>query len=196
MDKILLNKLKLLHYQYDKTKGVGHTSLMKEGLINTKKTVGILCYGLEDGSAILNDPDIKNNNLGAKYCIPWTSMTNRNFMGNRKPIAIDNYAMYKILEECIVAITERDEKIKELRSELALVADQLNGCSQPLMSVYTIRSKKLIELGMHQNDDYFFFQNCSEVKADLYTYTEEGWKERLKDITEYIGKIKHATDGK
>lgn len=98
---------KRLKMYYDVTRRCGHTTLMIEGIRNFGD-----CFLL--GTTQDNARTIKENN-NLKNCETVGVKSIRILDGNNIPLAIDNGAMYVILEDAILAIRLLSEENTKLR---------------------------------------------------------------------------------
>lgn len=96
-------KLEILRDYYDKTRQVGHTTLVKEGTNNYKKPKLILVYKKDEHTYF----DVKSDEL-----ISWKSLHNQDLLGQNKPLAIDNGVMWLMLDEAIKEINKLESHIK------------------------------------------------------------------------------------
>jgi hypothetical protein len=111
----LKEKLEILRDYYDKTRGIGHTTLMKKGTDNVKDKL-ILGFNKESCEE-----------LGYKYdeSISWHNLNYANLLGQNKPLVIDNGAMCLILNETLEEI-DRLEEINKLEN-MKMNLDKLEG---------------------------------------------------------------------
>lgn len=90
----------LLHY-YISTRQVGHTTLLKEGIENYKKDKLILSFNKVDHTFL---------NVKPSEIISWKGIQSHSLNGYNKPLAIDNGAMYILLEETLAEIDRLENK--------------------------------------------------------------------------------------
>ena len=98
----------LLHYYH--ARGIGHTTLMVEGIGAAEEQFFLLAHEHHYAVQILRD--IGKHNVGIP--ISWSSFDSHRMYGIRAPLAIDNSAMMHILSECI-ELVERQEEIIGVR---------------------------------------------------------------------------------
>lgn len=101
-------KLEFLKAYYEVTRRTGHTTLMKNGTDNYDRDKLILAYHKEAGSAIGFKPH---------EIVSWKGDL-KDLIGHKDPLAIDNGAMFKMLEETLEYIKELEhykEQIIEIK---------------------------------------------------------------------------------
>lgn len=92
-------KLESLKNYYEVTRAVGHTTLLKQGTLNYDREKLILVYKKEEYDEIFK---CKLSEL-----ISWNNLNG--LLGHKKPLAIDNSAMWLLLKESLEYIDELEE---------------------------------------------------------------------------------------
>ena len=95
-------KLKAIRDYYDMTRQVGHTSLMKEGVVNSDKKLVLVHKQLDH----LFGCDKKDQ-------VSWHNLDK--LIGQNKPLVIDNGIMWLMLNEALEEIEKLEEDSRKLK---------------------------------------------------------------------------------
>lgn len=101
-------KLESLKNYYEVTRGVGHTTLLKEGTLNSDRDKFVLVYGKS-----------KHFETPFSQLISWTML--KDLRGHNKPMAIDNSAMQLLLRESLEYINELEEDRAKLMEIIKII---------------------------------------------------------------------------
>ena len=91
-------KLEFLKAYYEVTRNVGHSTLMRKGTEKYKRNKLVLAYTKECGF----DFGLKPHEI-----VSWQNLND--LVGHNAPLAIDNVAMFKMLEETLDYIKELEQ---------------------------------------------------------------------------------------
>jgi len=96
--KPIVEKMLALKEYYEFNRNVGHTTLLKEGINNSKnEKFLVLAFRKEDHTLL---------NVNSKDIVSWNYLDQNILCGHNKPLAIDNAAMYALLTEALTYIAE------------------------------------------------------------------------------------------
>ena len=105
-------KLEFLKAYYEFTRNSGHSTLMRKGTDRYKRNKLVLTYTKECGF----DFGLKPHEI-----VSWRNLND--LVGHSSPLAIDNAAMFKMLEETVEYINELEqykEQINEIKKIITI----------------------------------------------------------------------------
>jgi len=108
----LKEKLEILADYFAKSRRVGHTRLMRNGIDNVKDKL-VLGYKKECRNEF---------NCGSEEIISWVNFKKEDLAGYKKPLAIDNSVMIMLLNESLNEINKLEEENLRLKGNLIKLA--------------------------------------------------------------------------